>query len=118
MFFIILPNKKVIKFFSCIILIDLLKYFCDYFFFYLLKVDGFFVKSCFLLEKNSIVKFYENVDRYCSYFASNYCRLLMSNSVKIFLPFSSFGTGLSHENIFFYDFEFDFKLSSNFLIWF
>lgn len=115
MFFIVLPNKRVVKFFNSVMLIDLFKYFFDYSFVSFFKVNGFFVKNCFLIKKNSVVKFYKDFDKIHLFIVSDFYKYLMSNSIKLFFPFSILSTGFVCENTFFYDFEFEFKLSSSFL---
>ncbi len=116
MFFIILPNKKIIKFISSIMIINLIKYFNnDLLINFTIKSNGFFVKKCFLLIKNSFIDLFYYKDMFQLSTAKIFYKYLVAYSIKILFPFSILGFGNSVENGFYYDFEIDFRLSFNIL---
>lgn len=115
MFFIVLPNKKIVKFFSPIMLINLFKYFYNYSFIDFFKINGFIVKKNFFLKINSIVFSYKFdhiiYNKFQIYIAKNLYKSLVSYSIRLFFPFAILSFGESSENGFYYDFELDLKLS-------
>ncbi|QQG46668.1 MAG: threonine--tRNA ligase [Candidatus Azosocius agrarius] len=116
MFFVILPNKKVIKFINFIMMVDFVKFF--YFRSFetlIIKVNNCIVESNFLLIESCFVNLFFNENKKQLFVLGSMCKYLMANAVKILFPFSVLGFGNVVGNGFYYDFELDFKLSSKIL---